>query len=230
MSSVASLSIAFLRQHGKEASAPVIADAINCDAMTVSGALLHHVKSGGVLLRKEGRLNFYRLDLGYAPAKVNGSAKPDDEAPDHDEPQQRVVKAASAAPITKQAAASIFETASKSTATAAVPKASPAAPASTAHPSTWQRPASSAKTGKASNSKPVDLATVTIRSNAPIPKKHSPQGLGYRALVDRMKVGDSVELQRNQAAGLRHYGRTLGWRFAIRFIDAERCAIWLLKK
>lgn len=243
MSSVASLAIAFLRKHASEATSVVIADAIDCEVHVIAGSLQAHVKSGGILLRKEGRLNFYKLDAGYAPKARNGHSNgsvPGDEPPDDDEPAQRVVKAKETVALGKRGRNSVFDhgialTPPDNRAAAFVrgdKGAVEATPALAAHPSAWKRTLKAAKAKPWSE--PIDLAAVKIKTGVPLRRftTETPHGKQYIALVRKMKVGDCVELPHSQANGLRAFGRKPGGGFkvALRRIDDVRACVWLLSK
>lgn len=115
--SVAAFSIDHLRSLGlhAEASASVIADAIDSDTTTVASCLAPYVKAGVLAVRREGRFVFFSV-------RATGTRVPAE--PDDDPPRRKAESQSAPNP----AGSSIFATA------AAVP-----------HPTTWSAPKKAAK-------------------------------------------------------------------------------------
>lgn len=75
-----------------------------------------------------------------------------------------------------------------------------------------------------------DLATVTIRTGVPLPPPStgSQAGGAYKALLDKMKPGSMVELEKDTAKGLHSYAKKHGIKTATRALDGGRFGVWRL--
>lgn len=77
---------------------------------------------------------------------------------------------------------------------------------------------------------PLDVAKLQIRKDVPLPPPSGSvtRASRYKALLDRMQPGDSVELPRRHASSLVAYAREHGIKVAVRRVSGEVTALWRL--
>lgn len=107
-----------------------------------------------------------------------------------------------------------------------VPAAAAAPPATNGHASVFAA-------GQAAKRKrvPLDYASVKVKKDVPLPppRASAPTVINAsQALLDRMEVGDMVELSEVHAKTLTTYARNKKYRTAMRTLSATTFGVWLV--